>query len=124
MQIAGERREAKIKGEKERTTQLIAEFQKIERRDKKAFFNEQCKEVKENNRMGKTRELFKKTGDAKGTFHASMGTIKDRNSKELTEAEEIKKWQEHTEELYEKGLYYWDKHNSVVTHPEPDILEC
>ena len=124
MQIAGERREAKIKREKERTTQLIAEFQKIERRDKKAFFNEQCKEVKENNRMGKTRELFKKTGDAKGTFHASMGTIKDRNSKELTEAEEIKKWQEHTEELYEKGLYYWDNHNSVVTHPEPDILEC
>ena len=73
--------------------------------------------------MGKTRELFRKTGDAKGTFHASMGTIKDRNSKELTEAEEIKKWQEHTEELYEKGLYYWDNHNGVVTHPEPDILE-
>ena len=79
MQIAGERREAKIKGEKERCTQLIAEFQKIERRDKKAFFNEQCKEVKENNRMGKTRELFKKTGDAKGIFHAKMGKIKNRN---------------------------------------------
>ena len=124
LQIAEERRKGKGKGEKERYTQLNAEFQKIERRDKKAFFNEQCKEVEENNKMGETRELFKKTGDAKGTFHASMGTIKERNSKELTEAVEIKNLQEHTEELYEKGLYDWDNHNSVVTHPEPDILEC
>ena len=97
------RREAKSKGEKERYKHLNAEFQRIARRDKKAFLNDQCKEIEENNRMGKTRDLFKKMRDTKGTFHAKMGTIKDRNSKDLTEAEDIKKrWQEYTEELYKK----------------------
>ena len=101
LQIAGKRREVKGKGEKERYTHLNAEFQRITRRDKKAFLSDQCKEIEENNRMGKTRDLFKKIRDIKGTFHAKMGTIKDRNSKDLTEAEEIKKtWQEYTEELY------------------------
>ena len=104
LQIAEERREAKGKGERERCTQLNAEFQRTARRDKKAFLNEQCKNVKENNRMGKTRDIFKKIGDRKGTFHAKMGMIKDRNSKDLIEAEEIKKrWQEYIE-LYKKGL--------------------
>ena len=102
LQIAEKRREVKGKGEKERYTQLNAEFQRIARREK-AFFNEQCKEIEENNRMGKTRDLFKKIGDIKGSFHAMMCMIKDRNSKDLTEAEEIKKrWQEYTEELYKK----------------------
>ena len=92
-------------GERERYTQLNAEFQRIARRDKKAFLSELCKEIEENNKMGKTRDLFKKTGDTKGTFHAKMGTIKDKNGKDLTEAEEIKKrWQEYTEELYKKAL--------------------
>ena len=101
LQIAGKRREVKGKGEKERYTHLNAEFQRITRRDKKAFLSDQCKEIEENNRMGKTRDLFKKIRDIKGTFHAKMGTIKDRNGKDLTEAEEIKKtWQEYTEELY------------------------
>ena len=101
LQIAGKRREVKGKGEKERYTHLNAEFQRITRRDKKAFLSDQCKEIEENNRMGRTRDLFKKIRDIKGTFHAKMGTIKDRNSKDLTEAEEIKKtWQEYTEELY------------------------
>ena len=101
LQIAGKRREVKGKGEKERYTHLNAEFQRIARREKKAFLSDQCKEIEENNRMGKTRDLFKKIRDIKGTFHAKMGTIKDRNSKDLTEAEEIKKtWQEYTEELY------------------------
>ena len=105
LQIAKKRRNAKGKGERKRYTQLNVEFQRIARRDKKAFLNEQCKEIEENNRMGKTRDLFKKTGDTKGTFHAKMGTIKGRNSKDLTEAEEIKKrWQEHTEELYKKSF--------------------
>ena len=102
LQIAEERREVKSKGERERYTQLNAEFQRLSRREK-AFFNEQCKEIEENNRMGKTRDLFKKIGDIKGSFHAMMCMIKDRNSKDLTEAEEIKKrWQEYTEELYKK----------------------
>ena len=102
LQIAEERREMKSKGERERYTHLNAEFQRIARREK-AFFNEQCKEIEENNRMGKTRDLFKKIGDIKGSFHAMMCMIKDRNSKDLTEAEEIKKrWQEYTEELYKK----------------------
>ena len=123
--MAEKRREVKGKGEKERYTQLNAEFQRIARRDKKAFLSEQCKETEENNRMGKTRDLFKKTGDTKGTFRAKMGTVKDRNSKELTEAEEIKKgWQEYTEELYKKGLNDPDNHNSMITHLESDILEC
>ena len=96
------------KGERERYTQLNAEFQRISRRDKKAFLNEQCKEIEENHRMGKTRNLFKKIGDIKEIFHARMGTIKDRNHKDLTEAEEIKKrWQEYTEELSKKILMTW-----------------
>ena len=119
------RREAKGKGEKERYTHLNAEFQRIARRDKKAFFSDQCKEIEANNRMGKTRDLFKKIRDIKGTFHAKMGTIKDRNVMNLTETEDIKKrWQEYTEELYIKGLNDLDNHDSVITHLEPDILEC
>ena len=103
LQIAVKRREAKSKGEKERYTHLNAEFQRIARRDKKAFLSDQCKETEENNRMGKTRDLFKKIQDTKGTFHAEMGSIKDRNGRDLTEAEDIKKrWQEYTEELYKK----------------------
>ena len=105
LQIAVKRREAKSKGEQERYKHLNAEFQRIARRDKKAFFNDQCKEIEENNRMGKTRDLFKKIRDTKGTFHAKMGSIKDRNSMDLTEAEDIKKrWQEYMEELYKKIL--------------------
>ena len=105
LQIAVKRREAKSKGEKERYKHLNVEFQRIARRDKKAFFSDQCKEIEGKNRMGKTRDLFKKIRDTKGTFHAKMGTIKDRNSMDLTEAEDIKKmWQEYTKELYEKGL--------------------
>ena len=107
----------KGKGEKERYTQLNAEFQRTARRDKKAFLSEQCKEIEENNRMGKTRDFFKKTGDTKGTFHAKMGTIKDRNSMDLTEAEDIKKrWQEYTEELYKKDLNDLENHYGVITH--------
>ena len=103
LQIAVKRREAKGKGEKERSAHLNAEFRRIARRDKKAFLSDQCKEIEANNRMGKTRDLFKKIRDTKGTFHAKMGTIKDRNGMDLTEAEDIKKrWQEYTEELYKK----------------------
>ena len=124
LQIAMKRREAKSKGEKERQKHLNAEFQRIARRDKKAFFNNQCKEIEENNRMGKTRDLFKKIRDTKGTYHAKMGTIKDRNGLDLTEAEDIKKrWQEYTEELYKKDLHDQDNHDGVITHLEPDILE-
>ena len=112
LQIAEKRREVKGKGEKERYTHLNAEFQRIARRDKKAFFSDQCKETQENNRMGKTRDLFKKIRDTKGTFHAKMGTIKDRNGMDLTEAEGIKKrWQEYTEELYKKDLHNPDNHD-------------
>ena len=119
------RKEVKGKGEKERYTHLNAEFQRITRRDKKAFFSEQCKEIEENNRMGKTRDLFKKIRDTKGPFHAKMGTIKDRNGMDLKEAEDIKKrWQEYTEELYKKYLYDPDNHDGVITDLEPDILEC
>ena len=115
----------KSKGEKERYKYLNAEFQRIARRDKKAFFSDQCKEIGENNRMGKTRDLFKKIKDTKGTFHAKMGLIKDRNGMGLTEAEDIKKrWKEYTEELYKKDLHDPDNHNGVITHLEPDILEC
>ena len=125
LQIAVKRREAKSKGEKERYKHLNAEFQRIARRDKKAFLSDQCKEIEENNRMGKTRDLFKKIRDTKGTFHAKMGIMKDRNGKDLKEAEEIKKrWQEDTEELYKKGLNDPDNHEGVVTQLEPDILEC
>ena len=99
-------------------------FQRIERRDKKAFLSDQCKEIEENNRMGKTRDLFKKITDTKGTFHAKMGPIKDRNGMDLTEAEDIKKrWQEYTEELYKKELHDPDNHDGVITQLEPDILE-
>jgi len=119
------RKEAKSKGEKERYKHLNAEFQRIARRDKKAFFSDQCKEIEENNRMGKTRDLFKKIRDTKGTFHAKMGSIKDRNGMDLTEAEDIKKrWQEYTEELYKKDHHDPDNHDGVITHLEPDILEC
>ena len=118
------KREAKGKGERERYIQLNAEFQRIAKRDKKPFFNEQCKVVEESNRMGKTRDIFKKIGDTKGLFHAKMDTIKDRNSMDLTEAEEIKKrQQEYIEEPYKKGLNNPDNHNGAVTHLEPDILE-
>ena len=109
----------------ERYTQLNAEVQRTARRDKKAFLNEQFKETEESNRMVKTRDLFKKIRDTKETFHVKMGTIKDRNGKDLTEAEEIKKrWQECTEELYKKDLHDPDNHDDVITHLEPDILEC
>ena len=104
LQIAVKRREAKSKREKERYKHLNPEFQRIARRDKKAFFSDQCKEMEENNRMGKTRDLFKEIRDTKGTFHAKMGLIKDRNGMDLTEADDIKRWQEHTEELYKKDL--------------------
>ena len=115
----------KSKGAKERYTHLNAEFERIARRDKKAFLSNQCKEIEENNRMGKTRDLFKKIRHTKGTFHAKMGTIKDRNGRDLTEAEDIKKrWQEYTEELNKKDLHDPDNHDGVITHLEPDILGC
>ena len=118
------RREAKGKGEKERYTHLKANFQRIARRDKKAFLSDQCKEIEENNRMGKTRDLFKKIRDTKGTFQAKVGSIKDRNGMGLTVAEDIKKrWQEYTEELYKKD-HDPGNHYGVITHLEPDILEC
>ena len=115
----------KSKGEKERYKHLNAEFQGIARRDKKAFLSNQCKVIKENNTMGKNRDLFKKIRDTKGTFHAKMGSIKDRNGTDLTEAEDIKKrWQEYTEELYKKDLRDPGNHDDVITNLEPDILEC
>ena len=123
LQIAEKRREAKGKGERKRYTQLNAEFQRNQGKIRKT--SEQCKEIEKNNRMGKSRDLFKKIGDTSGTFHAKMGTIKDRNGKNLTEAEAIKKrWQEYTEDLYKKGLNDLDNHDGMVTHLEPDILEC
>ena len=124
LQIAEKRREAKGKGEKKTYIYLNAEFQRIARRDKKAFLSDQCKEIEENNRTEKTRDLFKKIRDTKGTFHAEMGTIKDRSSMDLTEAEDIKKrWQEYTE-LYKKYFHDPDNHDGVSTNLEPDILEC
>ena len=124
LQIAVKGREAKSKGEKQRYKHLNAEFQRIARRDKKPFFSDQCKEIEENNRMGKTRDLFKRIRDTKGTFHAKMGSIKDRNGMDLTEAEDIKKrWQEYTEELYKKDLHDPDNHDGLISHLEPDILE-
>ena len=115
LQIAVKRRETKSKGEKERYKHLNAEFQRIARRDKKAFLTDQCKEIEENNRMGKTRDLFKKIRGIKGLFHAKMGSVKDRNGMDLTEAEDIKKrWQEYTEELYKKDLHDQDNHNGVI----------
>ena len=144
LQIAKKRKKVKGKGEKERYTHLNAEFQRIARRDKKAFLRDQCKEIEEKNRMRKTRDLFRKIGDTKETFRAKMGTIKDRNGMLtvcqlssifyihlqyvfyllLTEAEDIKKWQEYTEELYKKDLNDPDNPDGVITHLEPDILEC
>ena len=124
LQIAVKRREAKSKGEKERYKHLNSEFQRIARRDKKAFFNDQCKEIEEKNRMGKTRDLFKKIRDTKGTFHAKMGSIKDRNGLDPTETEDIKKrWQEYTEELYKKDLHNPYNHDDVISNLEQDILE-
>ena len=124
LQIAVKRREAKRKGEKERCKHLNAEFQRIARRDKKGFFSNQCKEIEENNRMGKTRNLFKKIRDTKGTFHAKMGSIKGRNGMALTEAEDIeKRQQEYTEKLYKKDVHDPYNHDGVITHLEPDILE-
>ena len=125
LQIAVKRREAKNKGENERYTHLMAEFQRIARKDKKAFLSDQCKEIEENRRMGKTRDRFKKIRDTKETFYVKMGSIKDRNGRDLTEAEDIKKrWQEYTEELYKKDLHDRHNHDGVVTDLEPDILEC
>ena len=118
------RREVKSKGEKETYKHLNEESQKIPRKDKKAFLSDQCKEIEENNRMGKTRDLFKKLRDTKGTFHAKMGTIKDRYGMDLTEVEDIRKrWQEYPE-LHEKDLHDPDNHDGVITHLEPDVLEC
>ena len=115
----------KKRSEKERYKHLNAEFQRIARRDKKAFLSDECKEIEGKNRMGKTRDLFRKIRDTKGAFHAKMGTIKDRNSMDLTEAEDIKKrWQEYTEELYKNNLNDPDNQDDVITHLEPDILEC
>ena len=123
--MAEKRKEAKGKEEKERYINLDEEFQRRARRDKKAFLSDQWKEIQENNRMGKTRELFKKSSDTKGIFHAKMGSIKERNGMDLTEAEDIKKrWQEYTEELYKRDLQDPDNHDGVITHLEPDILEC
>ena len=114
-----------MKGKKERYKHLNAEFQRTARRNKKAFLSDQCKEIEENNRMGKTRDLFKKIRNTKGIFHAKMGSIKDINGMDLTKAEDIKKrWQEYTEELYKKGLHDPDNHDGVITHLEPDIPEC
>ena len=125
IQLAEKRREAKDKGEKERYRHLNAEFQRIARRDKKAFFSDQCKEIEENNRMGETRDLFKKIRYTKGTFHAKMSSIKDRNGMDLTEAENVKtRCEEYMEELYKKDLNDRDNHDGVITHLEPDILEC
>ena len=119
------RREVKSKGEKERYKHLNAECHRIARRDKKAFLSDQCKKIEENNKIRKTRDLFKKIRDTKETFHAKMGSIKDRNGMDLTEEEDtMKSWREYTEELYKKDLHDPDNHDGVITHLEPDILEC
>ena len=123
-QIAEKRREAKGKGEKEGYTHLNAEFQRIARRHEKAFLSDQCKEIEENNRLGNTRDLFKKIRDTKGLFHAKMGPVKDSNGMDLTEAEDTKKWQEYTEELYKKHLHDPDNCSGRMTHLEPDVLKC
>ena len=125
LQIAEKRRGAKGKGEKERYSHLNAEFQRTARKDTKAFLSDQGKQIEGNRRMEKTGDLFNRLGDTKGTRHAKMSTIKDRNSMDLTEAEDIKKkWQEYTEELNKKDLHNPDNHGGVTTHIEPDILEC
>ena len=124
LQIAVKRREVKSKGEKERYKHLNTEFHGIAKRDKKDFLSDECKDIEENNKMGKTRDFFKKIRDTKGTFHAKRGSIKDKSDMDLTEAEDIKKrWQEYTEELYKKDLHNPDNHDGVITHLEPDILE-
>ena len=124
LEIAVKRREVKSKGENKRYKHLNAEFQRIARRDKKAFLGDQCKEIEESNRMGKTRDLFKKIRDTKGIFHTKMGSVKNRNGMDLTEAEDIKKrWKEYTE-LFKKDLHDPDNHNGVIIHLEPNILEC
>ena len=114
----------KGKGKKERYAHLNAEFQRLARRDKKDFLSDQCKEIEENERTGKTRDLFKRIRDTRGTFHAKMGSIKDRNGMDLTEAEDIKRWQEYTEEIYKKDLHDLEDHDGVINHLEPDVLEC
>ena len=120
-----EKKRSEKQRRKGRYSHLNAEFQRISKRDKKAFLSDQCKEIKENNRIGKARDLFKKIRDTKGTFHSKTGLIKDRNGMDLTEAEDIKKrWQDYTEELYKKDLHDTDNHDGVITHLEPDILEC
>ena len=120
-----EKKRSESKGEKERYKHLNAEFKRIARKDNEALLSDQCKEIEENNRMGKTRDLFKKIRDTKGTFHAKIGSIKDRHGMDLTEAEDIKKWwQEYAEELYKKDLHDPDNHDGVITHLEPDTLEC
>ena len=125
LQIIEKRREEKSKREKKRNTHLNAEFKGIARRDKKIFLSDQCKEIEENNIMRKTIDLFKKIRDTKGTFHAKMGSLKDRNGKDLTEAKDIKKrWQEFTEELYKKHRHDPDNHDGLITHLKPDFLEC
>ena len=125
LQTTEKRRDTKGKGEKEKYTYMNAEFRRITQRDKKAFLSDQCKEIEENNRMGKARDLFKIIRNTKVIFHAKMGIIKDRNGMTLTEAEDIKKtWQEYTEELYKKDLHDPDNHDGVITHLEPDILAC
>ena len=125
LQKAVKRKEVKSKGGRERYIHLNAEFQRIARRAKKAFLSDQCKEIEDNNRLGKTRDLFNKMRDTKGTFHAKLGSVEDRNGRDLTEAEDIKKrWQEYTEELCKNNLHDPDNHDGVITHLEPDILEC
>ena len=122
LQKAEKRREAKGKGKKKKYTHLNSEFQRIARRDKKDFLSDQCKVIEENNTVGKIGDLFKKIRDTKGKYHAKVGTIKDRNGIDLSEAEDIKKrWQEYTEELYKKDLHDPDNHDGVITHLEPDI---
>ena len=124
LQIAVKRREVKVKEEKKRYTHMNAEFQRISKRDEKAFLSDQCKEIEENNRTGKTRDLFKKIRDTKGPFHAKMSSIKNRNGMDLTEAVDIKKrCQDYTEELYKKDLHDIDNHDGVITELQPDILE-
>ena len=124
LQIAVKTREVKSKGKKERYKHLNAQFKRITKRDKKAFLSDQCKERQENNRIGKTRDLFKKIKDTKGTFHAKMGSIKDRNGTDLREAENIKRWQEYTEKLYKKDVHDQDNYDAVIIDLEPNILEC
>ena len=123
LQIAEKRSEVKGKGEKERYTYMNAEFQRIARRDEKILLSDQCREIEENNRMGKTRDLYKKIRDTNGTFNTKMGPIKNRNGMDVAEAEDIKRWQEYTEELYKTDLHDPDNHDGLITHLEPDILE-